>query len=247
MDVDSFTRHIFSWVFNGDDDYCQGVGVLDTDNPAAKFYWIEWDMAHSYFDGTAEITNINHENWQQSAIKLIYNDAEKYDCDRLLIFSRLMDTVPSYRTYAIDLFTEILNHNLTSNFLTSRVDYYSSMISSFGDYDRYIDMLQKFMANRGDFIRADMAKRFQISGPFTLTVKGEEHLDLIVDGYQYKNSYSGKYFGGQVVKVSLNGSSSPGTISHWLVNGELVNSPALNIAIDRDTNIEMVSSKISHK
>ena len=38
MDVDSFTRHIFSWVFNGDDDYCQGAGVLDTDNPAAKRY-----------------------------------------------------------------------------------------------------------------------------------------------------------------------------------------------------------------
>ena len=158
-----------------------------------------------------------------------------------------MDTVPSYRTFAIDLFTEILNHRLTDAFLTSRVEYYSSMISSFGDYDQYIDMLQKFMANRSDFIRADMARRFQISGPFTLTVKGDKHLDLIVDGYEYKNSYSGKYFAGQVVEVSRNGSPSPDTISHWLVNGELVNSPALNIAIDRDTNIEMVSSKISRK
>jgi len=243
MDIDRFTRHIFSWVFNGNEDHCQGVGVLDSDDPAAKFYWIEWDMDHSYFDRTALLEHIDRENWEQSALGLIYNDDEKFYCDRTYIFNRLIETVPGFKTYAINLFTEIINHQLTDDFLTSKVNYYSSMISAFDDYSQYIEMLRLFMANRSDFIRTDLAERFKVSGPFALTVTGDKNYEFFVDGYKYRYSYEGKYFAGQEVKISLNSDQPPGNFSHWSRNGEFDDSQVLHISMDADTDIEMVFKK----
>ena len=240
LDIDSFSRHVFALVFTGDDDYCQGVGVLDSENPEAKFYWIQWDMDHSFFDRTAEITKIKRENWQQAGFKLIYKDGE-HDCDRTTIFSGLMDKVPRYRSYAIDLYTEILNHRLTPEFLSSRVDYYASMLSSFGNYDHYVDLLRNFMANRSDFIRADMAKRFNLSGPHNLSVSADSSILLEIDGYHYNGTYDGKYFSGQTIEIKTDYTSSLTTFSHWLVNGEQQFTENLTVTIHGNTKIELVS------
>ncbi len=245
VDIDSFSRHVFSWDFSGDEDYCQGVGVLDTGNPAAKFYWINWDMDHSFYDRKGKQDGFERANWKQNGIKLIYK-VENHYCDRTLIFSRWMERVPRYKKYVIDLYTEILNHRLTDAFLTARLNFYSAKLSSFGDYEDYVAMLQDFMENRSDFIRADMAEKFNLSGPYTLTVKGDTDIDLTVDGYAYKDSYIGKYYGGQRVKIQLNENSPSHKNSHWRVNGELMVSQPMDIAIDSDTVVEVVDLKEKH-
>lgn len=239
IDMDNITRHVFSWVFNGTTDYCQGVAFVDKNDPDARVSYINWDMDHSFWDWRAETFNIERPNWEQESFEIIYRD--RHHCDRTKLFSRLINESPSYRTYALNLFTEILNHRLTDAFLHGRVRYYQEMMRTFGESnEEYAAMLNEFMDNRTRKVREEMSRQFDLHGPFACRVRNDGEYDLIVDGYPYKSDYEGFYFQGQNIRIApAGGNNEP---LHWMVNGERQVSPALDLVVDRDIHIEVVSA-----
>lgn len=242
IDMDNITRHVFSWVFNGTTDYCQGVAFVDKNDPDARVRYINWDMDHSFWDWRAKTSNIERPNWEQKSFNIIYR--EKHHCDRTKLFSRLMNESPSYRTYALSLFTEILNHRLTDSFLKERVRYYEEMMRAFGEpHEEYVTMLTEFMENRSQQVREEMGRRLDLQGPFACRVRNGGDYDLLVDGYPYNNDYEGFYFQGQNIRIAPAGDNEHPI--HWMVNGEKRVSPTLDLVVDQNMRIEVIPAGAS--
>lgn len=238
IDLDNFSRHVLSWVFCGTTDYCQGVAVLDREDPDAKLSWINWDMDHSFFDLSAYRNNINRENWKQAAFNIIYR--KSHTCGRTELFTRLMDESDEFKLFYIGLMTEIFNHKLTASFLEERVSYYETMMAKFGQPNEpYVKILREYMDNRSNLVLDEAQQFFSLQGPYSCSLDNPDENEILIDGYSYNTSYQGRYFS----STPLHLSPAPQTRSqfhHWLVNGEKVYSEDLDIALEGDTTIKLV-------
>jgi hypothetical protein len=238
IDLDNFTRHVFSWVFSGTTDACQGVAVMDTAGADAKLRWINWDMDQSYWDRMSELYQVKRENWQQEGLELIYK--RNNFCDRSVLFTRLIDESREYREYYGRVFSEILNHRLTEDFLLQRVRYYGEMLASFGDpHEDYVAMLGKFMHNRAEFLRREMVEQLGFVGPYTCQVQLPAGQRILIDGFDYSSPYSGRYFQGQRIDLEP-AEEGRETFAYWLVDGQKISGLRLSHVIARDTHIEAV-------
>jgi hypothetical protein len=238
IDLDNFSRHIFSWVFCGTEDYAQGVAIYDNEDPGAKVSWINWDMDHSFFDHFANIYKVDRENWQQAAFELVYMD--KHFSGRTKLFSRLMRESEEFHREFIDLVVHLLNHRLTYDFLHDRVAYYRQMMEYFGEpHEEYVTMLRKFMDHRPAFIFRDMQKHFALSNPHSCRIRVPEGETIVVDGIGYAKDYRGKYFATTPVHITVPESSRL-RLQYWLVNGERIFTPELQLSLQEDTEVSLV-------
>ncbi|WP_163340847.1 CotH kinase family protein [Desulfopila sp. IMCC35008] len=238
IDLDNFSRHVFSWVFSGTTDYCQGVAVYDNEDPDAKLSWINWDMDHSFFDLSAYRNNKTRANWQQDAFNIIYR--KSHTCGRTSLFTRLMNESDEFKMFFIELMTEIFNHKLTDSFLEERVAYYEMMMARFGQpNETYVQILREYMDNRTNLVLDEAQQFFSLQGPYACSLDNPEGYDIVIDGYPYNSSYDGRYF----KSTPLHLSPAPqirSQFNHWLVNGEEVYSEDLDIALEADTTIKLV-------
>ncbi len=242
IDLDNFTRHVFSWVFSATDDYCQGVAVLDKSDPDAKLFWINWDMDQSFWDHGKWINpEIVRENWEQPAFAKLYK--KRHFCGRTRLFTRLINETEEYTSYVADMVTELLNHKLTEKFLDTRVQYYKHMMEEFGEpHSEYIAFLEQFMNKRPDYIRKDMKLKFGLEGPYSCDVTVPEGERLIIDGYPVDADYHGKYFKGQKCLLQLPDNLKD-KLDHWLVNGKNVRSNPLELTMSEHTEVQAVFMK----
>jgi len=84
IDLENFSKHLFSWVFAGTTDYCQGVAIYDNLNSAAGVSWINWDMDHSFYDLQSVKYDIKRKNWEQEAFQIVYK--KRHYCGRTKLF-----------------------------------------------------------------------------------------------------------------------------------------------------------------
>lgn len=238
IDLDNLSRYLFSWVFCGTTDYCQGVAAYDFSSKENKLFWINWDMDHSFYDYTAKTNRYKRENWQQAAFNLIYN--KKSDCVQTLLFNKLIKENTEYRHTFFALITEVLNHKLTQSFLRERVRYYKRMLAQYGEpHAEYIKILEDFVERRPEFVLRDMKNLFSLDGPYLCEVVIPDNSSALIDGYLYTKHYAGKYFRGFPITVSLPAEINE-RLDYWLVNGEKVESQAVSLELHEDTKISYV-------
>ena len=225
IDIENLTRHIIAITFCGTTDGYQGAAILDTSKPDTKWFWVAWDMDHSFRDvykekmAKSSKTDINRKPWQQEGLQLAFKETHFIRC---LLFNRLMIDSKKYRKYFIRLMTDMLNHRINADFLNSRIDYYEKLATSyrrgkkrsFGDY-------RLFMKHRPDVIRRQMQQYFGLGEVFSCQVKGPDGIQYHIDGYPERPGYQGNYFKGMPIKVNI-ASDHQATFSHWLINGEKV-------------------------
>jgi len=239
IDLDNLSLQIIIWGFCGTTDFCQGTGVIDLVDPKAKLHWIIWDMDHSFYDFWGVTRKSKRKSWQQSSMRLLYGK-EADVCGRTILFTRLMKESQEYRHNFIKLATETLNHKLTQELLLSRVDYYKTMLKSFGKpHEEYITILQKFMRKRPDHFRKRMAYNLQLNGPHRLDVTLPGNRTIEIDGYSYQGSYSGGYFHDYPCTLNLKGANSKKFL-YWLVDGKRIKGTPLTIQVKRDVTVEAV-------
>lgn len=244
IDLDNFSRHVFSWAWSGTTDYCQGVAVLDREVPGSRLFWINWDMDQSFYDYTALTHGYQRPNWQQAGMGIINRNS--HICGRTMLFSRLFRESPEYRSYITQMVTELLNHRISKDFLQQRIQYYEQMLRAFGEpHDEYIAMLQDFMANRNNFILEELKQMSNHEGPFSLVLLSPKTVPVLVDGYLKKNSYTGSYFGGQTVTLSLPEGVDSAVRYQWEVNGTRHQSSQITLTITDNTTIHLVPSELS--
>ncbi len=240
IDLDNMVRQIFSWVFCGTTDFCQGVGVYDYKNPDAKLHWLTWDMDHSFYDYAAEVNKqLKRENWRQAGFELFYRKKNQL-CGRPILFSRLMQESDQFRQWAINLMMGLLNHKLTPEFLLTRVNYYNTMLKNYGaPHPEYIDMLTQFMKNRTGFIRKDMVHHFKLGGTFAVTLKAPGSTTFSIDGYTHRGGYQGTYFSGYPCTIEVEKGNKE-LFQFWLVDGEVRKDEVLKLAVKKEVTVEAV-------
>lgn len=235
IDLDNYTRHIFSFMFCGDSDWRQGVAVLDYARPYPRWFWINWDMDHSFKD--FKRTSKSGKIWEQQAVDLVLR---KRGDLRATLLRRLQNDSPEYRAYFIRRVDQFLNHHITPEWLNARLDYYRDLAGVFGrdntDSDR---RLREFCMKRPDFIRRQMNALFDAGLSHACTVKGPPGMTFEIDGYAERSGYRGHYFQTHPITVRVTG---PGRadFAYWRVNGERVDEPELVWTLRADTLIEAI-------
>lgn len=239
VDLENFSRNLFSYVFCGTDDWIQGVAAMDLKQQDPRWFWINWDMDRSFWFQHGARAGVKAENiWEKYAFEFVFNP--KASNPRSLLFRRLVKESPRYREYFVRLVTDLMNHRITEEFLLSRVAHYRRLAVAYGRRNlESIDMMGRFSRFRAEYIRGQMQAYFGLDAPFLCRVAGERDVPLEVDGHPEHGGYRGWYFKGQILSIREI-ESNEAKIAYWLVNGEKVTKPLLRFAVAADTVIRPV-------
>jgi len=119
VDLDNLSRYIFTIIFCGDDDWeKQGVAVLDNKMAHSKWYWVLWDMDHSFSDYLPG--NYKRKPWEKPGLKMVLKTKANIFNVRKYLFRRLILNNLEYRKDFIQLVTTLLNHQLKTQFFQER-------------------------------------------------------------------------------------------------------------------------------
>ena len=119
---------------------------------------------------------------------------------------------PQYRRYFVRFATDALNHELTPAFFDDMLVRYSSLEPGPGVYSR-VD-LGEYLRRRPDFVRSEMANRFNLGSPWIVRVDAPESLAMVIDGFPETGPYTGVYYRQQTFSVRLAAEDAPRRLSH---------------------------------
>jgi hypothetical protein len=241
INIDNFSRWWISHLFCANSDPYQGVALLDKSKVDPRWFWINWDMDHSFRNVyERDIQNL----WEQKKIiyELMFKKRKVTKRDpRAVIFRRLLNEDPEYRNYFQQLLTQVLNHRLNQNYLKSVVDFYEKTAISFGITDRkYFNEIRLFMKHRPAFLMKLMQRYCSYPEVYPCQVKGPEGIIYRIDGFVHRTGFMGWYFKDSEITVEVERYQK--NISHWIVNGKRVNSQGRKLVhvIDAATVIKPV-------
>ncbi len=221
VNIDNLSRWWISHLFCANSDPYQGVALLERGKADSRWFWINWDMDHSFRNiYEHEIQNL----WEQKKTirELMLQDKKVTRKDpRAVIFRRLLNEDPVYRRYFEQLLIEVLNHRLHPDFLKSAVDFYEKTAISFGIVKRdYINEIRLFLKHRPAFLMKLMQRYCNYPEPYRCQLKGPEGVIYKIDGFVHRSRYRGWYFKGSEITVEIQGYQK--TISYWVINGKRV-------------------------
>jgi hypothetical protein len=152
IDLDKYINHIFSIMFCGTTDWRQGIAVLEKNRKDAKWYWINWDMDHSFLEFRRRDINV----WEKEAIDLL--SAGKYLWKnpptvipyerrdvRSILFTRLMAEDPNFKKYFVKCTENIMSSKITKDYLLDRLNYYNEMASYAGFAEIQMKKLRRLL------------------------------------------------------------------------------------------------------
>ena len=246
FDIDNLVRLFFSYIINGTGDFCQGV-LLKGSGSDSKYFWYGWDFDHSFADVPVEITkteDLSRHRWEQPpsfAGFLKYDQGRKpHHCEQGNLFKRLLNEDPEFREKTKHLFTSIVNHRVTHDFIAQLLDAYEQKLTviEYPGGEEYIELLREFFARRIPFLVDEMAQHYPTDPAIVCQVTSDIY-PVMVDGHKKEGPYTGYYFPGSTLAVE---SGSSGDISYWRVNGtsELAGDIELSIAADQSCQVHGV-------
>ncbi len=255
VNIDNLSRHLFSIIFCGTDDWNQGAAIFDKSQDKPKWFWVNWDMDHSFYVPADKLKKIKGE-WQKEAFELvIYKKNFRQETlkhmiiskgnVRSVLFTRLWNESPKYRRYFVRLVMDLLNHPLSPDHLDSLIEYYIDLARSVNE-SYFSDLMFKtllgrkvFMKERPKFIRKQMEQLLHTGKSYPVHVKGPSGIKYEIDGYQEQAGYKGFYFSGFNLDIKIT-SSHRNTFLYWLVNGKKIEFDHLVYQVDSVTLIEPV-------
>ncbi|MCK5684279.1 CotH kinase family protein, partial [bacterium] len=208
FDLDNLTNQIFSYLYNGTEDYCQGVAVKDTAE-RSKMFWLSWDMDHSFADISIEFRkkkDIKREKWEQPPSIATFFTPEtnksKHYCPRVHLFRRLVNDDPVFREQVRDVFMEIMNHRVSDETVSELLyEAWSDLTKANYIYrDEYIGTLSDFFHHRKLVLIKQMEQVLPTAPVKTCRVDAD-HYPISVDGYTKMKRYNGYYFPGSVLSL----------------------------------------------
>ena len=234
VNIENLVNWVISILFCGPTDATQGPVLLDMTAPHPTWFWINWDMDHSFQD---KYKKVEHP-WEINAFRQL-----RIRDPRGRLFNRMMAGDDEFRHYFFRKFTDAMNHSLTQEFLDERLAYYEKIASEYGISERaYIETIRQFFRHRKAVLREQMQKLFSVGPSYLCSVQSSRrHATLEIDGHAENSGYEGWYFEGMSIKVKV--IPAPGyAFSHWLLNGQKISGGGnvLDVSITADTRIEAV-------
>ena len=241
VDLDNLVYWWISQFFCANTDIYQGLAVLDKTKNDEKWYWINWDMDHS-FRNKYESKDIDL--WEQ---KQIFKDLRTRNYEqrpRAKLFQRLINEDTEFIRYFEQKVMISLNHLLTDDFLSERLNYYQSVASKFKIPDSLqgFDQIRKFLSFRPSFFRKLMTKYFSSSESYRCSIKIPTNFNYMVDGFDKNNDYEGWYFKGAKIIFEFKNNNDRENY-HIFINGKPFDSPEIIYTheIKSNTNIKLVN------
>lgn len=234
VDIDNLFKWFASVLICGTDDFLQGPMVLDQSEPGAKWFWVNWDMDHSFMSAGSRTLE---EPWTFNLLR----EVGRIDKPRARLLKRLFRD-EKQRAEFLRLYSESMNHRVTPPFLEELVDRYEALAEDLGIEERsYFEHLRRFLDHRPERVRWQLNARLAAGEVRRAQVTVPPGRSLEIDGYAWPADYAGRYFDGQRVRVAV-AADDRANFSHWLVNGEEVGQEGdtLQWVLHADTRIEPV-------
>lgn len=230
VDIDNLTSWALTILFCATTDVLgQSPIVRDRTDPNARWFWITWDLDHSFMDRYKS----GAEPWLlDSYHTLLYNREGR---SRLL--TRLLREDDGYRRYFARRLSAALNHQLSPAFLEERYWYYVETALRGGAADSgYSTALLRFLRERPRALWDLTVKYLKTERPASVTVTGPPSISVDIDGFKTVLPYTGTYLPGTPFLLDAQGASA---IAGWRVNGRV--SPVV-VALDvkEDLHIEAI-------
>ncbi|NNK93008.1 MAG: hypothetical protein HKP41_01520 [Desulfobacterales bacterium] len=246
FDLENLSRQLFSFLVNATGDFCQGI-ALKGESPGSKMFWYSWDMDHSYVDVPLEIKQLEieaRERWEQppSILGFLYDERgrKKHHCGRLQLFRRLVNEDLEFREKTKHLFSSIMNHQLTEEFITELLENYQDKLRaiSYPGGDEYIEILRDFFKHREPYLIKQMQIHFPAESPIMCNVSSDIY-PINVDGFIKHGPYQGTYFPGGTLSLASEGNRD---FNYWLINGNKVeeNNTIFSIETDKKCHVQAV-------
>jgi hypothetical protein len=243
VDLENLTRWYLSVLFCATDDTYQGAQLRDETREGSRWFWINWDMDHSFldFDGRAAVP-WEHDTFRLMMERIAERRRGRQDNEvRAYILTTLFAEDPDYREYFKKLFDEVMNYKITPAFLDERFEHYADIARTYGvDDTRYLTGLREFLTRRPAILRR-MAEEYLNTRPSVrLTLAGMRQAPLRVEGFAVPQSFSGFYFPDRSIQISVDEAERP-LFAYWLVNGQRQgSSPILTVRTSSDLTIKAV-------
>ncbi|MGB4270183.1 MAG: CotH kinase family protein [Spirochaetota bacterium] len=232
IDMENFIK---TWIVNiicGNSDPYQGVALLDKTQSNPKWFWIMWDMDHSF----KNIYEHDKKNiWEKERpINLVYSDKKKETDPRYFIFRKLILHDDHFRKLFKKQMEDKYNYVLTTDYLLSVVDKYIAMAKKFGmDVTKAEKELHEYMIHRPEFSMNMMNRYFNLGDVKKVRFTIPSGVTVTVNGYPIKKSFTGLYFQGSEIILSV----SKGTTKGWMINGTIFNNSNIKIKIQDNINL----------
>jgi hypothetical protein len=234
FDVENLTNWFISVLFCATTDAFQGVLLRDDSETGGQWFWVNWDMDHSFMDlyQQADV------GWRHDTFSTLLGRREL----RSGLVTRLLQEDPRYAVQFKQALADALNHRLTSTFLMNRFEHYGRLLQALQVPDReYLTPLAEFLRNRASAIR-DLAPGYLPEGrSHRATFAAPAGATFEIDGYPAAAGYEGWYFTGTSIRLTV---TDPwrDRFSHWAVNGRSIGSgvSTLVIRVSEDLRIDAV-------
>lgn len=215
VDLENLTRWVISILFCGTTDIWQGTLARDRRAPRERWFWVAWDLDHSFMD----LYRRAPVPWEINTFSSLLGKPDA----RSRILGRLLKD-PEYRDYFAQTVAEALNHRITPQFLSERLNHYRIVAGVHGLQDReFLEIAERFLAERPAHVRR-LVQEYAGAGPVVdIRVGSDADVPLQVDGHETSGTYEGRYFVGSRVSVAIPAGARP-AFRGWTVNGQAADS-----------------------
>ncbi len=151
VDVDNLIRWFLSVAFCGTTDPFQGPLLRDASSPTGRWFWVNWDMDHSFMNTRASALP----PWEIDLFSWILEG--RHPDLRAILLRRLWKGSPEFRGRVSSAFEEMLDQRLTDDFLDERYAHYRRVAAEYEvDNDDYLGVMGEFLVRRKAVVRRQM-------------------------------------------------------------------------------------------
>jgi hypothetical protein len=153
--VDPLLRWAVTVLFCATTDAFQGPLLRDLTDPSGRWFWIGWDMDHSFMSQKAVTEN----PWEQDAFEWLVRG--RHPDLRAILLRRLAQEDETFPTRFRALSEQVLEERLTDEFLAERLAYYEGVADAYALEDRaFLPPLREFIVRRREVFRRQLDTYF---------------------------------------------------------------------------------------
>jgi hypothetical protein len=226
LDLESLTRWFVSIAFCATTDPFQAVMFRDDARPDARWFWVNWDMDHSFMD----LYERADEPWNHDTFRTTLAQSALES----RVIARLIADDPAYRALLTRRFLDALNHQVTPAFLLDRYGHYALISKTYGVRDvDYLEPLLAFLQLRPTRLRELMTHYLELRPMRQLRLEAPEGVTVLIDDFVESSGFSGWYPEGTEVVLSLREPRED--FSRWSVNGRTHTASRISHRVESDT------------
>lgn len=234
VDLENLTQWVISILFCATTDIWQGTLARDRTAAKEQWFWVPWDMDHSFMD----VYRRARVPWEINTFSSLLGKPDA----RSRILGRLLEEDPAYREYFLQSVTDILNHRITPQFLSARLTRYRMIAGVYEIADQeFIGILERFLAERPEYVRRLVQQQVGAGPVFPVRVQTSGDAGLEVDGHPTSGGYEGLYFRGSRISLAVP-AERRSTFRGWTINGVPGEGTAPTLSLRVEAPLEIIAS-----